>query len=368
MNNKPIQFKGRAASSNDVGRFETQTRQAFDDGWNSIEEAPSPLKTEVFEDAAKSIINYVNSPDIPFDRTINHYRGCEHGCIYCYARPTHAYLGYSAGLDFETKLFIKSDAIQQLKKELMKPSYQCAPIALGMNTDAYQPIEREYQLTRRIIQTLAEANHPFSLVTKSALVERDIDLLAPMAERGLVKIFISITSLDREVMRAMEPRANAPERRLLAIRRLAEAKIPVGVMIAPIIPALTDHAMEAILTQAKEAGASSASYVFLRLPHELTTLFQEWLQLNFPLKAEHVLSLIRQSRGGKLYQADFKQRMRGQGLFADMLAQRFALTCQKLKLNQERHTLTTTLFHVPTQWQHEFEQQKKLNNPQMGLF
>ncbi len=359
---KPLIYKGRAASGNAVSRFDAHTREAIDDGWGSLDEAAPPLRTEVMQDAAKSVINYVDSPDIPFDRTINPYRGCEHGCIYCYARPSHAYLGFSPGLDFESRLLMKADAPELLKKELAKPGYKCAPIALGMNTDAYQPIEREYQLTRKIIEVLAESNHPFSLVTKSALVERDIDLIAPMAAKGLASIFVSITTLDRQIARRLEPRATAPERRLETVRRLSEAGIPTGVMVAPVIPALTDQYMEQILEKAYLAGARRAGYVFLRLPHELVQLFETWLNQYFPLKARHVMSLVKQSRGGKAYQSEFGKRMRGEGLFADMLATRFNLACERLGFNEAHSRLDTTKFMTPIAWRY------RQDGPQMGLF
>ena len=265
---KPLIYKGRAANSNVVSRFDSHTREALDDGWGTLDEDAPPLRTEVMLDSAKSVINYINSPDIPFDRTINPYRGCEHGCIYCYARPSHAYLGFSPGLDFESRLLMKQNAADLLRQELAKKNYRCAPIALGMNTDAYQPIEREYQLTRQIIQVLAEAKHPFTLVTKSALVERDLDLIAPMAEQGLVSIWLTITTLDRQVARRLEPRAAAPERRLQTLARLAEAGVPCGVMVAPVIPALTDHMLEQIIEAAYQQGVRRAGYVFLRLPLE----------------------------------------------------------------------------------------------------
>lgn len=290
------------------------------------------------------------------------WMGCEHGCIYCYARPTHAYLGMSPGLDFESRLLMKADAVALLKKELAHPKYQCKPIALGMNTDGYQPIEREYQLTRQIIQVLSESNHPFSLVTKSSLVERDIDLIAPMAAKRLVSIYVSITTLDRQVARRLEPRAAAPERRFETLRRLSEAGIPTGVMVAPVIPALTDCDMEQILEKAHEAGARKAGYVFLRLPHELSDLFQEWLQQYFPLKAQHVMSIVRQSRGGKDYQSEFGQRMRGEGIFADLLAHRFKLSCLKLGMSGEQTGFCTDLFSVPAAWQ------ATANHPQLALF
>lgn len=362
MNEKPLIYKGRAASSNMVSRFDPLTRDSLDDGWGSLDKETPPLRTEVMLDASKSVINYIQSPDLPFDRTLNPYRGCEHGCIYCYARPTHAYLGMSPGLDFESRLLMKADAVALLKKELAHPKYQCKPIALGMNTDGYQPIEREYQLTRQIIQVLSEANHPFSLVTKSSLVERDIDLIAPMAAKRLASIYVSITTLDRQVARRLEPRAAAPERRFETLRRLSEAGIPTGVMVAPVIPALTDCDMEQILEKAHEAGARKAGYVFLRLPHELSDLFQEWLQQYFPLKAQHVMSIVRQNRGGKDYQSEFGQRMRGEGIFADLLAHRFKLSCHKLGMSGERTGLCTDLFSVPADWQ------ATANHPQLALF
>lgn len=362
MNEKPLIYKGRAASSNMVSRFDPLTRESLDDGWGSLDKETPPLRTEVMLDASKSVINYIQSPDLPFDRTLNPYRGCEHGCIYCYARPTHAYLGMSPGLDFESRLLMKADAVALLKKELAHPKYQCKPIALGMNTDGYQPIEREYQLTRQIIQVLSEANHPFSLVTKSSLVERDIDLIAPMAAKRLASIYVSITTLDRQVARRLEPRAAAPERRFETLRRLSEAGIPTGVMVAPVIPALTDCDMEQILEKAHEAGARKAGYVFLRLPHELSDLFQEWLQQYFPLKAQHVMSIVRQNRGGKDYQSEFGQRMRGEGIFADLLAHRFKLSCHKLGMSGERTGFCTDLFSVPAAWQ------ATANHPQLALF
>ncbi|WP_124552972.1 PA0069 family radical SAM protein [Methylophilus methylotrophus] len=362
MNEKPLIYKGRAASSNMVSRFDPHTRESLDDGWGSLDEEAPPLRTEVMLDASRSVINYIQSPDLPFDRTLNPYRGCEHGCIYCYARPTHAYLGMSPGLDFESRLLMKADAVALLKKELAHPKYQCKPIALGMNTDGYQPIEREYQLTRQIIQVLSESNHPFSLVTKSSLVERDIDLIAPMAAKRLASIYVSITTLDRQVARRLEPRAAAPERRFETLRRLSEAGIPTGVMVAPVIPALTDCDMEQILEKAHEAGARKAGYVFLRLPHELSDLFQAWLQQYFPLKAQHVMSIVRQSRGGKDYQSEFGQRMRGEGIFADLLAHRFKLSCHKLGMSGERTGLCTDLFSVPADWQ------ATANHPQLALF
>lgn len=344
---RPLVFKGRGASSNTVSRFDRMKRDDFDDGWGILDDELVPLLTEVAIDATRNVITYNDSPDIPFDRTINPYRGCEHGCIYCYARPTHAYLGLSPGLDFESRLQAKPDAPALLRKELAKPGYRCAPIALGMNTDAYQPIEREYRITRGILEVLAECQHPVSLVTKSALVERDIDLLAPMAEKGLTSVYVTITTLDRSIARRLEPRAASPERRLETLRRLSEAGIPTGVMVAPVIPALTDSEMERILESARQAGVRGAGYVLLRLPHELVQLFEDWLRLHYPLKAEHVLSLIRQSRGGKHYDASFLSRMRGEGLFAEMITKRFKLACQRLGLNKHREALKTAHFRPP---------------------
>lgn len=356
---RPLLFKGRGAADNAVSRFDSQTREACDDGWGSLDEPLTPLRTEVATDASRSAINYIDSPDLPFDRSINPYRGCEHGCIYCYARPSHAYLGLSPGLDFESRLLAKPDAAQLLRKELAKPGYRCAPIALGMNTDAYQPIEREYRITRSILEVLAETRHPFSLVTKSSLVERDLDLIAPMAAEGLALVFVTLTTLDRTLARRLEPRAAAPERRLETLRRLSAAGIPTGVMTAPVIPALNDHEMERILEAASAAGARHAGYVLLRLPHELVTLFEQWLQLHYPLKATHVMSLIRQSRGGKAYDADFKSRMTGQGLFAEMISKRFHLACQRFDLNHQRQPLRSDLFTPPTTGD---------SPPQMSLF
>lgn len=345
---QPLVFKGRGASSNANSRFDSWDRADFDDGWNQLDEVPARLRTQVAIDTTRKIITYNDSPDIPFDRTINPYRGCEHGCVYCYARPSHAYLGLSPGLDFESRLQAKPDAPSLLRQELAKPGYRCAPIALGMNTDAYQPIEREYRITRGILEVLAETKHPVTMVTKSALIERDIDLLAPMAAEGLASVYVTITTLDRTIARRLEPRAAAPERRLETLHRLSTAGIPTGVMVAPVIPALTDGEMERILAEAANAGAQGAGYVLLRLPHELAQLFEDWLRLHYPLKAEHVLSLIRQSRGGKNYESDFATRMRGTGLFAEMIAKRFRLACQRLGLNKQRRQLDSALFRPPS--------------------
>jgi len=356
---KPLHFKGRGATSNAVGRFERMGREQHDDGWGSLDEELPPLRTEVAIDASRSVIAYNTSPDLPFERSINPYRGCEHGCIYCYARPSHAWLGLSPGLDFESRLLAKPDAPALLRKELSKPGYRCKPIALGVNTDAYQPIEREYRITRGILEVLAECNHPVSLVTKSALVERDIDILAPMAAQGLALVFVTITTLDRKLARTLEPRAAVPERRLETLRRLAEAGIPTGVMTAPVIPSLNDSEMENILEAASRAGARQAGYVMLRLPHELAALFEDWLRLHYPLKADHVLSLIRQSRGNKDYDAAFHTRMKGQGIFAELIARRFRLACQRLGLNVGREKLDSLIFR-PHEHNKESGREKQL--------
>ena len=345
---RPLIFKGRGSASNQSGRFEQLQREAFDDGWAQQEADTAPrLITEIIHDSSRSILFYNDSPDIPFDRSINPYRGCEHGCIYCYARPSHTYLGLSAGLDFESRILVKPDAAALLRQALAKPGYACQPIAMGTNTDPYQPLEREQRITRQIIEVLAEHRHPLTIVTKSAMVERDIDLLAPMAADNLARVFISITTLDRHLSRTMEPRAAAPQRRLQTLQRLAQAGIPCGVMTAPMIPALNDAEMEHILEEAHVAGARYAGYVLLRLPLEVAPLFEEWLQQHFPLKAAHVMSIIRQSRGGKAYDAQFHQRMRGQGIFADLLAQRFRLAASRLGFMQERSPLNTRLFRPP---------------------
>jgi DNA repair photolyase len=287
------------------------------------------------------------SPDIPFDRSINPYRGCEHGCIYCYARPSHAYLGLSPGLDFETKLFVKHDAAALLERELAAPGYRCAPIALGPNTDPYQPLERRLQITRSVLEVLARCRHPVTIVTKSAAILRDVDLLAPMAADRLAMVFVSVTSLDPELARKLEPRAAAPHRRLQAIEQLSAAGIPVGAMVAPIIPGLTDHQLEAILAAVARAGARHASYVLLRLPYEIKDLFEGWLHAHAPLRAGHVLSLVRACRGGRLNDPAFGRRMRGEGAYAQLIARRFAVARRKHGLEPIDRTLRTDLFEPP---------------------
>lgn len=338
--------RGRGARSNASGRFEHQTRQATDDGWEGLGSLP-PFKTEVRDEPARSIVTRNDSPDISFDRSINPYRGCEHGCTYCYARPTHAYLGHSPGLDFETKLYAKTNAAELLERELAASSYRPATIALGSNTDPYQPIERERRITRSVLEVLARTRHPVGIVTKSALVTRDIDILAPMAQQGLVKVAISVTTLDRRLARSMEPRASTPALRLEAIRRLADAGIPAAVMVAPVIPSLNDNEIETILEQARAAGAREAGYVLLRLPLELKELFREWLATDHPDRAQRVIKLLQSMHGGKDYVAEFGLRQRGSGPYAAQIANRFRLALKRLSLNERRLPLRTDLFVPP---------------------
>jgi DNA repair photolyase len=338
--------RGRGAALNISGRFEQKSREVFDDGWQTLEELP-PFKTEVQIEKPKTAITRNESPDISFDRSINPYRGCEHGCIYCFARPTHAYMGLSAGLDFEAKLFAKPDAPRLLERELAKPDYKLRPIAIGTNTDPYQPIEKEWRIMRQILEVLKEANHPVMIVTKSAMVTRDIDVLAPMAEKGLARVGISVTTLDRKLARSMEPRASTPTKRLEALRAISEAGIPAGVLVAPIIPALNDHEIERVLDSAKSAGASDASYVLLRLPLEVSPLFRDWLLRNYPDRYRHVMSLIRSMRGGKDYDAEFGKRMKGSGPYAWQIGRRFELAAKRLGLNLTRRQLRSDLFVPP---------------------
>lgn len=338
--------RGRGAALNISGRFEQKSREVFDDGWQTLEELP-PFKTEVQIEKPKTAITRNESPDISFDRSINPYRGCEHGCIYCFARPTHAYMGLSAGLDFEAKLFAKPDAPRLLERELAKPDYKLRPIAIGTNTDPYQPIEKEWRIMRQILEVLKEANHPVMIVTKSAMVTRDIDLLAPMAEKGLARVGISVTTLDRKLARSMEPRASTPTKRLEALRAISEAGIPAGVLVAPIIPALNDHEIERVLDSAKSAGASDASYVLLRLPLEVSPLFRDWLLRNYPDRYRHVMSLIRSMRCGKDYDAEFGKRMKGSGPYAWQIGRRFELAAKRLGLNLTRRQLRSDLFVPP---------------------
>ncbi|MCC8931167.1 MULTISPECIES: PA0069 family radical SAM protein [Rhizobiaceae] len=338
--------RGRAAGINPAGRFETQERVAFDDGWQTLEDMP-PFKTEVQVEKPRTVITRNDSPDIPFDRSINPYRGCEHGCIYCFARPTHSYMGLSAGLDFEAKLFAKPDAPRLLERELSKPGYKVKPIAIGTNTDPYQPIEREWRIMRQILEVLDKANHPVVIVTKSSLILRDLDILASMAKRGLAKVGISVTTLDRKLARTMEPRASTPAKRLEAIKALSEAGIPVAVMMAPVIPALNDHEIERILDSGKAAGASEASYVLLRLPLEVSPLFRDWLLQNYPDRYRHVMSLVRSMRDGKDYDAEFGKRMKGAGPYAWQISRRFEMATKRLGLMRRSLQLREDMFVSP---------------------
>lgn len=341
-------FKGRGAATNQTGRFETLQREAFDDGWLLEDEAAVKLETIVGIETARTALSYNDSPDLSFDRAINTYRGCEHGCIYCYARPNHAYAGLSPGVDFESRLFVKANAAEALERELAAPSYRPQTVVLGGVTDCYQPLERERKVTRAVLEVLARAQHPVAIVTKSALVERDLDLLAPMAAAGLAKAAISLTSLDRSLSRRMEPRAAAPHRRLKTIARLSEAGVPVTVMTAPLIPDLNDHELEGLLKAAAGAGAQSAGYILLRLPLEIEQLFQEWLAQHYPERAKRVMSLVRQTRGGKAYDPRFGIRQRGEGPYAGLLAQRFKRALQHFGLTAPRLALRTDLFTPPT--------------------
>ncbi|QXX73398.1 hypothetical protein MHY1_00194 [Methylovirgula sp. HY1] len=342
----PVQQRGRGAHSNDSGRYEKQARIAEDDGWNTIEEIP-PLATTVTFERPKTIITRNDSPDISFDRSINPYRGCEHGCIYCFARPTHAYMGLSPGLDFESKLFAKADAASLLERELAAQNYQPKTIAIGTNTDPYQPIERQHLVMRHVLEVLARTNHPVGIVTKSALILRDLDLLKPMAEKGLVKVALSVTTLDPLLARRMEPRAATPDRRLATIEALAKAGIPTSVLVAPIIPGLNDAEIETILTRAHAAGAREAGYVMLRLPLELRDLFGEWLLAHYPDKFRHVLALVRSVREGKTYDATFGKRMTGSGPYAWMIGRRFEAAVAKLGFAKTKLKLRHDLFQPP---------------------
>ena len=338
--------RGRGAQTNDSGRYEKEARVAFDDGWQSLDDLP-PFKTTVATDTARKVITRNESPDIGFDRSINPYRGCEHGCVYCFARPTHAYLGLSPGLDFESKLFVKPDAPALLEKELSAAEYEPKMIAIGTNTDPYQPIERERQLMRGILEVLEKTGHPVGIVTKSALVVRDIDILARMAKRNLAKVALSITSLDPKLARTMEPRASTPTKRLEALRQLSEAGIPTTVMVAPVIPALNDSEIERILDAAAHAGVKEASYVLLRLPLEVRDLFGEWLMANYPDRYRHVFTLIREMRDGRDYDSQWGTRMKGTGPMAWMIGRRFEVACAKLGLNKKRTKLTLDHFAKP---------------------
>jgi DNA repair photolyase len=342
-------FKGRGAASNPKGRFDALTVDKEDDGWYR-DETPETVPETVLPDRARGIISTNDSPDVGFEQSINPYRGCSHGCVYCFARPSHAFLGLSPGLDFETKLFYKADAVKILEAELARPKYVCKPIALGINTDGYQPLEKKLEVTRGILSVLARCRHPVSIVTKSALILRDLDLLTDLARDRLVSVMVSVTSLSDELKRVLEPRTASPQARLRVIRELSQAGIPVGVLVAPVIPAITDHEMEDILAAASAAGATSAGYVLLRLPHELKVIFREWLKDHYPDRAAHVMSLINQARGGKDYDSEFGTRMKGTGAYAELLRARFELAKHKVGLDcaDERYELDTSRFRPPT--------------------
>ncbi len=341
-------LRGRAAALNPMPRFDRYSKEAFDDGWQNFEDLP-PFATEVQIDKTRSIIAKNDSPDLPFDQSVNPYRGCEHGCIYCFARPTHSYLGLSAGLDFETKLFAKPDAAKLLEREIAKPNYEVKTLAIGTNTDPYQPIEKKYRIMREILEVLDAASHPVTIITKSALVMRDIDILGRMAERGLARVAISVTTMDRALARTMEPRASSTTRRLEALRALSLAGIPTTVMVAPVVPGLTDHEIERILDAAAAQGVKEARYILLRLPLEVAPLFKDWLLRNYPDRYRHVMSLLRSMRDGKDYDAEFGKRMTGTGPYAWQIGRRFELTAKRLGLNVDRKRLRSDLFIAPQQ-------------------
>jgi len=339
---------GRGAASNHAGRFERFDTVAMSDGWDAMDDLP-PLRTEIRDESARSVITYNKSPDLPFDRSINPYRGCEHGCVYCFARPSHAYLGLSPGLDFETRLIARPNAAEVLRRELSKRSYKVATLALGTNTDPYQPIEKSREITRRCLEVLSEFHHPIGIVTKGALIERDIDILAPMAEKGLVRVGISVTTLDADLSRRMEPRAPSPQCRLRMIERLTGAGIPVRVMTSPVVPGLTDHELEHLLEAGQQAGADAASWIMLRLPREVSELWQDWLAEHAPGSAEKVMARLREMHGGKDYDPRWGHRMRGEGEYAKIIAQRFSNTCKRLGLQVKSTPLRCDLFAVPPQ-------------------
>lgn len=340
-------LRGRGAGGNPDGRYLPTSREAYDDGWTNDDRGLVALKTTVTKERPKTIISHNKSPDLPFDQSINPYRGCEHGCVYCYARPAHAYMDLSPGLDFESRLFSKPNAAELLRKEFGRKGYRCSAISLGANTDAYQPIERRLKITRAILEVMAECHHPVTIVSKSSLVERDIDLLGPMAAAGLAQVFISITSLDRGLSRRMEPRAAAPQRRIQTLATLAEAGIPTGVMFAPVIPALNDEHLEDVLNAAAAAGARYAGYVMLRLPGEVNDLFKGWLQQHYPLRADRVMGRVRDVRNGRENDTKFGRRFKGTGAIAELIGQRFRSACRKHGLNVSRHEFTTDAFTPP---------------------
>src|SRR5665213_1896844 len=343
--------RGRGATYDPANRFRRDTREGVDDGWIAPADdgdAPPPRKTTVTVQLARTIISRNASPDIPFTQSINPYQGCEHGCIYCYARPTHAYHDLSPGLDFETRLFAKPNAAELLAREIGARGYVCDPIALGTNTDPYQPIEREWQVTRSVLELLTRCRHPFTIVTKSSLVERDLDIIAPMARANMARVYVSISTLHKALARKLEPRAATPQRRLQTVAALAAAGVPVGVMVAPIIPQLTDCDLESIVEAAANAGATSAGWVMLRLPLEVAPLFRAWLDEHYPLRAAHIMSIVRQVRGGRDYDSTFGTRMRGAGTLAELLAQRFRIACSRAGIGDHRTApLDTTRFVPP---------------------
>ena len=343
----PANTKGRGARTNASGRYEPVAHESFDDGWTADDEAPAPLRTTLTPEHARTVITKNTSPDIGFDRSINPYKGCEHGCIYCYARPSHAWMGLSPGLDFESRLFFKPEGPRLLEQELAHRKYVCRRIHIGGNTDPYQPVEREQKITRGLLEVLQRFNQPFSIITKSNLITRDVDILGPMGRERLASAFVSITTLDRDLARTMEPRAATPARRLDAVKRLADAGVPVGVGFAPVIPGLNDHELESVLEAAAKAGATKAMYVTLRLPLEIKNLFREWLADARPDRAARVMSLIRQTRGGKDYDADWNTRMKGTGPVADLIAVRFKAAVKRYGLDGPRHDLDETQFRVP---------------------
>ena len=359
----PMAFarKGRGATSSEPHRFERVLREADGDALEAAlrdDDAPLPLKTEVRHEQVKSLFAWNDSPDLGFDRSINPYRGCEHGCVYCYARPTHSYLNLSPGLDFETKLTAKVNAAQVLRRELAARAYRAAVVNIGSATDAYQPVERELRITRAVLEVLSAANHPLAIVTKSSLIERDIDLLAPMAERGLVAVFISVTTLDHELSRTLEPRGASPARRLRTIRTLADACIPVDVNFSPVIPFINEPELERVLAASAQAGARSAHYTVVRLPWEVAPLFRDWLAAHYPQRAERVMRRVQDMRGGRDYDADFATRMKGDGLWASLIKQRFDKACARYGLTRERLDLRADLFEPP----------RDADSPQLGLF
>lgn len=361
--------RGRGATIDPGNRFHGTSREPFDDGWTAAsDEISPPLRTVVTIQQARTIISRNESPDLPFTLSINPYQGCEHGCVYCYARPSHAYLDLSPGIDFESRLFAKPNAAELLRRELAQPGYVCDPIAIGVNTDAYQPIERDWKVTRSILEVLCECEHPFTLITKSALIERDLDLIAPMAAKGMARAYVSVTSLDRALSRRLEPRAAAPQRRLQVVERLAKAGVPVGVMIAPVIPQLNDHDLESILEAAAGAGAGQAGWILLRLPREVSPLFRDWLEAHYPQRARHVMSLIQQLRGGRDYDSTFGSRMRGEGVFAELFAKRFHLACERLRLNRDSSVLDTSRFRPPNRSPAKARRSSGSDGGQLDLF